>query len=132
MLHVTQRSTVVGSFETLEQALRAAGELRLVGFREEQFGVVARRDAVAGQEVRPAHGYVVDWEDDSAFEAACQECDPTPPEAIDAVRAGRVLVAVRADDRYSEVLAILQRHGAEDIERVESVTEYPDSEMFLG
>ena len=46
----TERPTVVGVFEDRRQAERAVGELRRVGFRDEQVGLLVREGATGAPE----------------------------------------------------------------------------------
>jgi hypothetical protein len=168
----TNRSTVAGVFDTIEQAEKAVRDLREAGFEPQQIGFImkdpSKRDAFeksALEEHSPEEGHRIE-ETTAVLGGALggmlgvlvAGVFPGVGAAVlgaallaiigsgaavgglvgalmgmglpreeahyfeEEYNAGRPILTVRTDDRYSEALAIMTGAGARDIRRPETVT----------
>lgn len=105
---MTQPGTVIGAFESPQQAEKTIEELRHGGFSHDQIGFVIRHGegtevVVGGGLLGALIGLGIPEEDARYYERVFQE--------------GEALVIVRATDRSAEASAILELNGAQEMKR---------------
>ena len=99
----SDRSTMVGVFEVQAQAEQAVNELRSAGFSDDQIHLVVHRAPGTGEDIIT---------EEKRMEAGDRRTDEAPGIFTGKPEVTRTVVTVQAEGREQEVVAILDRHGA--------------------
>ena len=99
----SNRSTMVGVFEVQAQAEQAVNELRSAGFSDDQIHLVVHRAPGMGEDIIT---------EEKRSEAGDRRIDEAPGLFTGKSEVTRTVVTVQAEGREQEVVAILDRHGA--------------------